>query len=578
MVLSGDIVVNNNAPVSNPYLGISQTVVCPGDLIDFWSNYEYDFYIDFGDGNGTSSETYHAYDAAGVYPITAVIQNDCGNSVTLYDTVYVQNNLPINSNIYSNAYPSPACPGTEIEFSTDYGYQTYNWDFGDGSTGSGQDVNHIFNSTGTYQVQLTVENGCGYQATDNIAVNVQSNLTISQVDYYIPVDTTCVGDAVFMQGDNSEAYTYTWDMGDGTVYDDVWAVTHSWDALGTYYISITATNACGYDTTVIDSIVVSDSYALDPGNVQVYVNSQGCVGDEMIFVLIPSGLGDIEWFFGDGNSTTTVNQVYVQGIANVDVAYHTYSAPGTYWAKYQLTNGCGNTVVDSVQITIGVPGDNVSLNTDLLVDQSQTACQGHPVQFMGIGAGSYIWDFGDGSGQLVTYNSLDPVYHTYQNSGSYTVTLTGVNGCGNTDQTNETFVIPPSNIQVTANTVSESNCGDNNGIAVVTATGGIPPYQYEWTNGDEGVIADSLQSGIYVVTVTDINGCYNEGIATVSDQEGVTILVDNVVDVHCYGDDNGSISVTILGGQPPYTILWSNGDQTEDIYDFRNRCQWMFCS
>ncbi|MEZ4923446.1 MAG: PKD domain-containing protein [Crocinitomicaceae bacterium] len=566
ITLNDSVVVNNNAPVNNAYLNISQTTACPGDLINFWSNWEYNFYIDFGDGQGTSSDSYHAYSTAGTYPITATIQNTCGNSVTLYDTIYIQNNLPISGGIWVSSWPDPACPGTEIEFSTDYGYQIYTWNFGDGTSANGQDANHIYNAAGTYTATVTVENGCGYTATNTTTVHIQDNLPINQVDYDLPVDTTCIGNTVFIQGDNGEPYSYTWDMGDGTVYTDDWAVAHSWDALGTYYITITVTNTCGNDSTVVDSIVVSDNYQLDPADVQIFVQPTGCVGDELIFVLIPAGLGDITWYFGDGGSTSTVEQVFVQGIAQVDVSYHTYTAPGTYWAKYELINGCGNTVTDSVQMTIGVPGDNVSINTELLIDETQTACQGHPVEFMAIGGGTYIWDFGDGSGQLVTYNSLDPVYHTYANAGSYTVKVTGVNGCGNTDVSDETFVIPPSAIDVSTNTVIESNCGTNNGMAIVSATGGIPPYTYAWTNGDEGVIADSLNSGIYVVTVTDINGCYNEGIATVSDEEGVTILVDNVADVHCYGDDNGSISVTILGGQPPYTILWSNGDQTEDIY------------
>jgi len=258
--------------------------------------------------------------------------------------------------------------------------------------------------------------------------------------------------------------------------------------------------------------------------------------------------------------------VFGEALCIVISFFVTYTAPGVYWAKYELTNSCGNMVTDSVEITIGVPGDNIDMNVGLMMDEQQTSCQGHPVEFMALGGGTFIWDFGDGSGQLVTYNSLDPVYHIYQDAGSYTVTVTGINGCGNTDDSDENIVIPPSAIDVSTNTVTEPNCGMNNGLAIVSASGGIPPYEYSWTNGDEGVIADSLASGIYVVTVSDINDCSNEGIATVSDEEGVTILVDNVVDVDCYDEDNGSIAVSLLGGQPPYTILWSNGDQTEDIF------------
>jgi PKD repeat protein len=564
-IIIDSVVVNANAPVIGGYFGISQTTACPGDLINFWSNWQYNYYIDFGDGSGTSNDTYHSYTAAGVYPVSATIQNECGNSVTIHDTIYIQTNLPIINNIWANAWPSPACPGTAIELYTDYGYQSYVWDFGDGSSANGQEVDHIYNAAGSYIATVTVENGCGYTATASTSVQIQNNMPIDGVSYELLVDTVCIGDNIFIQGNDNEGITYEWDMGDGTVYND-WALTHSYDGLGLYYITITATNTCGNDSTVVDSVVVSDNYTPDPGNIQVFVEGEGCVGDEKIFVLIPSGLGSIEWFFGDGTSTTVVEQVFVQGVANVDVSYHTYTAPGVYWAKYELTNSCGNMVTDSVEITIGVPGDNVDMDVELLMNESQTSCQGHPVEFMALGGGTFIWDFGDGSGQLVTYNSLSPVYHTYQDAGSYTVTITGLNGCGNTDDSDETIVIPPSAIDVSTNTVVEPNCGDINGMAIVSASGGIPPYEYEWTNGDVGVIADSLQSGIFVVTVTDINGCFNEGIATVSDEEGVTILVDNIVDVDCYGDNNGSISISILGGAPPYEILWSNGDQTEDIF------------
>ena len=293
---------------------------------------------------------------------------------------------------------------------------------------------------------------------------------------------------------------------------------------------------------------------------------EGCVGDEMVFVIIPAGTGTISWDFGDGNSTTDIEQIFVQGIANVDVAYHTYIAKGTYWATYSITNACGNTFTDSVEVTIGGPGSLIVTDPSFFWDDTETACQGQPVEFMAVGGATYIWDFGDGSGQLVTYSSLDPVFHTYDEAGAYTITVTSVNGCGQTDLTDETIYVPDSKIDVTTNTVTMPNCGMNNGMAVVSATGGTAPYTYSWTNGDQGVIADSLASGVYVVTVTDLNECSTEGTATVSDEEGVTILVDNVVNVDCYGEDNGSISVSILGGQPPYEILWSNGDLTEDIF------------
>ena len=571
VVLTETVVVDPNGQVNNPYLNLSTYVACPGDVVEFWTNSNYQFYVDFGDGTGTN--TYgnngitHTYNAPGTYVVSSTMQNACGNSTTVYDTLTIQNNLPVNpGNVNAWFWPDPSCPTDQVEFDASYGYSNYDWDFDDGSTGTGQSIDHVFNAPGTYNVSITVTNGCGSQGTAYTTVVIDDNLPIDNIDIFNMTDTVCLGDNIFLQAEGGgDSYDYYWDLGDGTT-DDGFATTHSYDALGSYTVSLTATNGCGNDSTITTTVVVSNNYTPDPNNIFTFVQQEGCVGDELVFAVIPSGLGDITWYFGDGNSTSTVSQVFVQGVANVDVAYHTYSAPGNYWVSYVLTNSCGNTVTDSIQVQIGTPGTIFNIDVDILMNESQTVCQETPVEFMAVGASTYIWDFGDGSGQLVSTGSLNPVYHTYTNAGTYSVTVQGVDACGNMGDSDEQIVIPPSKIDVSTNTITKPNCGMNNGLAVVSASGGIPPYTYSWTNGDQGVIADSLQSGIYVVTVTDINGCVNEGSATVSDEEGVTILVDAVVDVDCFGAENGSISVSLLGGQPPYTILWSNGDQTEDIF------------
>ncbi|MBD3636329.1 MAG: PKD domain-containing protein, partial [Crocinitomicaceae bacterium] len=561
------IVVDPNAPVNNPYFDVSDHIVCPGDQVNFWSNWEYDFYIDFGDGNGSSESGYHSYSSPGTYVVSSTIQNACGNSITLYDTISVQNNIPVNpGDLYAYAWPSPACPGTEVELDATWGYQTYQWNFGDGSTGTGSEADHIYYAPGVYNVTVLITNGCGNSGTATTTVTIQNNLPITDVDWMVSADTICPGNSVFFQSDEDEgAFTHVWDFGDGNT-STAPIISYQYDNVGVYPVSLTITNGCGYDSTVYDTVVVSNNYSYGPGDLQVFAQNEGCLGDELYFVVIPSGAGDITWDFGDGNSTNQVQTVLAQGIAEVDVAFHAYAAIGTYWATYSITNACGNTYTDSIEITVGGPGSNMQLDPTFWWDQSTAACQGQPIEFMAVGGATYVWNFGDGTGNLVTNSSLTPVYHTYTDPGQYTVTVNTYNSCGNSDVTDENIVIPQSQMDITTNTVVQSNCGQNNGVAIATVSGGMAPYTYSWTNGDSGVIADSLSSGVYVITVTDNNDCSNEAIATVSDVEGVTILVDNVVDVNCYGAENGSISVSILGGQPPYNILWSNGDQTEDIY------------
>jgi hypothetical protein len=54
------------------------------------------------------------------------------------------------------------------------GIVSYEWDFGDGTTGIGKTVNHIYEKPGTYKVTLTVKDAAGNYATDSIIITVQS--------------------------------------------------------------------------------------------------------------------------------------------------------------------------------------------------------------------------------------------------------------------------------------------------------------------------------------------------------------------------------------------------------------------
>lgn len=562
------IVVSNNSPVHDPYFSLTRTTVCPGDEVEFNTNFSHNYYFSFGDGTGSNTESRHIYESVGVYPVSVALQNVCGNSITLTDTVRVVNNLPIDvNNLYLSIDPTPSCPGDEVDFEASYGYASYLWDFGNGVTSTNRNTNQSFNLTGEQNIELTVTNGCGSSYTASESFFILNNLPLSNIDWSINNDTVCPGNSVFFESDEDYGeYTYVWDFGDGTDNFIGNNGSHLFETEGTYYVNMSVENGCGIDSVFTDSVVVNSNYNVNPNDFDVFQQEAGCVGEELFFVVMPSGSGDIYWDFGDGNTTSDVDVVYVEGVMPVDVSYNTYNTPGQYYANYTFTNGCGSSINDSVLVDVSGLGSGINLDVSFWWDETQAACQGQNIEFVAVGASSYIWDFDDGTGQLITYSSLTPVYHSFSGSGTYNVKVLGVSNCGNSEARYEQIFIPESAIQISTNTIQQSNCDENNGLAVVSASGGLQPYTYSWTNGDQSAIADSLYSGVYVVTVTDNNGCSNEGIATVSDEESVTILVDNVVDVDCYGAANGSISISILGGQPPYIISWSNGDQTEDVF------------
>lgn len=553
------------APVVNVSHYVSTNNLCPGDVLEYGVSGDYNYYVDFGDGTIATEGYTHIYTTTGVYTMKIVVQNACGQQEIITESINVSDAITITGPVSAYAYPTTVCPGEDIAFYTSENYSTYHWDFADGYEATNEEIEHPFNSTGSYNVQLTVTNGCGASATATIPVVVGGNLPISNMNWDVFTSEICPGDSLYVSFDPNSNMEVTWDFGDGTSSNE-YLENHVYDTPGTYTINLTAVNGCGSDSTVSASVNVGNGVTPDFSVIEFGVQELGCVSDNLFFAVKPAGLGEYHWDFGDGNSGISDQLLYVEGEPYM-VTFHSFATAGTYYPTLTITNSCGNSADTTISMEVGSVNSGNPVDLFFWYDETAINCEDHPMTFFAVGAGTYVWDFGDGSGNLITYSSFTPVYHTYNEGGNYNVVVTGINACGSATEDNIGVYIPDSDISVVTNAVTDADCGDNNGVAIVSASGGIQPYQFSWTNGDQGVIADSLSSGIYVVTVTDNNGCSTEAIATVSDDQGPVILLENIVHNECYGQDNGVISVSIFGGAPPYDILWSNGDATEDIFN-----------
>src|SRR6185436_9626277 len=98
----------------------------------------------------------------------------------------------------------------------------------------------------------------------------------------------------------------------------------------------------------------------------------------------------------------------------------------------------------------------------------------------------------------------------------------------------------------------------------ITVSGGTAPYTYLWSNGATTEDITGLAAGNYNVTITDANGCTKNMQFTV-DTDVSDITVTPVVTNTICTASLGAINITVSGGTPPYTYLWSNGATTEDI-------------
>ena len=106
--------------------------------------------------------------------------------------------------------------------------------------------------------------------------------------------------------------------------------------------------------------------------------------------------------------------------------------------------------------------------------------------------------------------------------------------------------------------------GDEDGFAAAVPDGGLPPYEFEWSNGEDTQIITGLDAGTYSVTVTDDTGTTATATVEIDEPTRIEVDVDFIVDADC-NVENGSINIDVSGGVGPYTFEWSNGSTDEDL-------------
>lgn len=112
---------------------------------------------------------------------------------------------------------------------------------------------------------------------------------------------------------------------------------------------------------------------------------------------------------------------------------------------------------------------------------------------------------------------------------------------------------------------ASASCGQNDGAAIVIPGAGVAPYSYNWSNGGTTQQISNVGAGVYMVTVTDANGCTDSASVSVNNIGGPTLQSATGTNVTCNGDGDGTATASATGGTPPYSYMWSNGGTTQSI-------------
>ncbi len=454
------------------------------------------------------------------------------------------------------AQPDSGCSPHTVTLPSVVGAVTYQWDFGDGSTGSGPSPTHIFFNNTTsdvvYPITLIASNAFGCTDTTYDAVTV---FPVPTAQFTTAPTSGCHPLTATLTNTSSGATQMSWTYGDGASSDTtVTNHEHTWFNYAgataiTYPIALTVQNEAGCTSTASSQVQVF------PQVTAAFVaDSAGCAPLAVDFANVSSGATTYSWSFGDGqpSSATSPTHTYMnQGLADA-----TFNVQLTATSAF----GCS----DTASFAILVHPQPIAQ----FIPNTQAGCQPLPVSFqdLSIGAATLDWDFDDGSTLTAAPGSTS---HTYVNATTDPIffdprlVARTVHGCTDT-ATTQIQVYPAITASFNVDTLS---CSPFVVDLENTTTGGA---SYQWNMGDGTILVGTEPAYTYVnntttdqvrvitLTATSAYGC----VSTVAHQ--VTVYPVPVAAFQATPNTqqfpNADVLVLNNSSPGPWSHAWSFGD------------------
>ncbi|MEM1320032.1 MAG: T9SS type A sorting domain-containing protein [Bacteroidota bacterium] len=260
----------------------------------------------------------------------------------------------------------------------------------------------------------------------------------------------------------------------------------------------------------------------------------------------------------------------VEGVTGISGTYKFYAlCPGSYSIRVTNAYGCKTVLTTQIfgcsEITLPTGG----ICPQVAHPASCGSGDGH-LRFIGcapqggVGPYSYLWSNG-----TTTFDN------TGLDAGTYTLTITDNHNCTASYE----FVLEGQAEPELVEEVLPACEGEQNGfVSVFAHVPGQPAsctYSFEWSNGyitTNDCISEQLSvpAGTYSVTVTNATGdCIVSGEYVVEETPDQGPFMLNAVEsfTTCPLQNTGGISLSISGGNPPYTVVWNNGATGANLSD-----------
>ncbi len=459
----------------------------------------------YGDGlAGNTANPVHSYEITGTATVTLIAFGPGGCADTLTRPNYIAVQLPHAQFAYSFVCSN----SLQLNFTDQSsGADTWMWHFGDGATSTAQNPSHIYSSAGTDTVILTVHNNAtGCNDTYISIIHLSNTFSPSSL---VAIDSnTCKNTAVTFSTNNIPGTaSYTWNFGDGTIFNSTSSVLHSYTTAGIYTVSVIVTDQHGCADTIKKTNYISVG---GPTASFIANNVSGCVPLGVQFTdqsSAPSSSSIVSrlWKYGDGNTTP----------GNFTVVSHTYTTTGNFPVTLVVkdANGCTDSLVRANYIQTTRPHAQFTSG-------DTAVCPNMQVNFTNTSTGnglSYNWSFGDG----ITSFATTP-FHIYPVMGSYTIRLivTDANSCSDT-MTRTAYIRVAGLNAAFAISDSFATCPPLT-VHCTNLTNGSNTYTWTFGNGGQSVLANPstvyTYPGVYHIKMVahNISGCVDSATKSVA--------------------------------------------------------------
>ena len=508
------------------------------------------------------------------------------------------------------------CENTAVHFENTGVGETYYWDFGDGSAiVNTESPDHLFPSSGTYDVTLWTHdlNTCNLSDTIVKTITVQEQTTQTLTN-----DTICLGNQIQIGMTPESNHTYTWtpttDLSDPNISNPIASPSNStnyilvdddgicldtvkqrvvvldiqyqiegirdtiicegqsveltviygveietvhWSSspnftdvlnpLGTDNITVSPTSNQDYYVQTFDAVCQVQrqdtvTVLIDIPDIEITGPSILCFSDtiDLSVALLNGTVSSINW---------APSSIIVSGQDELTVSVNPVTSS---WLFVELENSRSCTANDSVYLTVNQV-DLSYVKQDLLCN---SVCDGE-IELSFTGIEPFTFDWSNGAVGEHVFNLC---------AGEYAVTATDSLSC--VDSLRIELTEPPV-IEITITEVQNTQCGEywNTGKITVFVLGGVPPYNYLWSNGDTTNIADSLFVDTYYLTLTDANNCIKVISQDITDPSPLVVELESTP-IICFDDCNGTADIQIVvESVPEYTYIWNTGSTQDSIFD-----------